>query len=275
MMGRPCSAIGAIFRRRWPGSIRTQVFNLQQTRSKFKPQRTQSLTGDACPTGFMRLTIDNLRGAGPADYTAAVDGTSAPQVVRKINQPSELRFGLVANATAFVVPVTGARVMLARADGSFVFTGYLTQGPQCEYLGWGEQGPVYRYEVIAESDEVMLDDKALPNRARFVNRSAGSALRQLVQDLLPGCFDTSAVQDVDTLAVYTVNPQKKFTYHAAEIALAARASYRAMNGALALAPVGAAAYAINESDANFSPMGLKLVAVPESAGQRCDGDWVG
>jgi len=206
----------------------------------------------------MRLTIDNLRGAGAADYTAAVDGTVAPQVVRKLNQPSELRFGLVANATAFVVPVIGARVMLARTDGSLAFTGYLTQGPQCDYLGWGEQGPVYRYDVIAESDDVLLDQKALPNRAGFVNRSAGWALRQLAQDLLPGYFDTSAVQDVDTLAEYTVNPQKKFTYHAAEIALAARASYRAMNGVLALAPVGAAAYAINESDANFSPMGLKL-----------------
>ena len=57
---------------------------------------------------------------------------------------------------------------------------------------------------------------------------------------------------------YPVNPQKKFSYHAAEIALAARACYRAMNGALVLAPVGAATYAINESDASFSPLGLKL-----------------
>ncbi len=103
----------------------------------------------------------------------------------------------------------------------------------------GEQGAVYRYEVVAQSDEVLLDQKALPNRAPFVARSAGSALRQLAQDLLPGGFDTSAVQDVDTLASYEVNPQKKFSLHAAEIALAARASYRAMNGALVLAPVGA------------------------------------
>ena len=63
---------------------------------------------------------------------------------------------------------------------------------------------------------------------------------------------------MDTLASYQVNPQKNFSYHAAEIALAARASYRAMNGALLLAPVGAATYALNESDANFSPIGLKL-----------------
>jgi hypothetical protein len=57
-----------------------------------------------------------------------------------------------------------------------------------------------------------------------------------------------------------VNPQEKFSYHAGEIALAARASYRAMNGALTLAGVGAATYALNESDPNFSPSGLELVS---------------
>ncbi|HTW58847.1 MAG TPA: hypothetical protein VMD99_12020 [Terriglobales bacterium] len=207
----------------------------------------------------MKLTIDNLREAGAVDYTAALDGTIAPRVVRKINQPAELRCSLVAGLASFVVPVIGARVILVKANGSFLFTGYLTEAPQFEYVGWGQQSPVYRYDLVAESDEVLLDQKALPNRAPYIERTAGSALTQLAQDLLPGEFDTSAVQGVDTLAAYAVNPQKSFSYHAAEIALAARASYRAMNGALTLAPVGTATYALNESDANFSPMGLKLV----------------
>jgi len=206
----------------------------------------------------MKLTIDNLQGQGPVDYTAALDGTVAPRVERKINQPSGLRCSLLGSSAGFMVPAAGARVILTRASGSFLFTGYLTQAPQFEYLGLGERGAVYRYDVIAESDEILLDQKALPNRAPFVGRSAGAALRQLAQDLLPGGFDTSAVQDLDTLAAYSVNPQKKFSYHAAEIALAARGSYRALNGALVLAPVGAAEYPLSESDVNFSPMGLKL-----------------
>ncbi|HTY84208.1 MAG TPA: hypothetical protein VMB19_08310 [Silvibacterium sp.] len=206
----------------------------------------------------MKLTIDNLQGAGPADYTAVLDGTIAPQVERIINRPSQMKCSLVANTGGFVVPVAGARVSLAKANGSFVFTGYLTQAPQLEHLGWGERGTVYRYSLIAESDEVLLDQKALPNRAPFLNRSAGSALRQLAEDLLPGEFDTSAIEEVDTLATYTVNPQKKFSDHAAQIALAARASYRTTNGELVLSPVGAASYAIEESDASFSPAGLKM-----------------
>jgi hypothetical protein len=206
----------------------------------------------------MKLTIDNLQGQGPQDYTGAVDGTKLPKIERKLNQPAELQFSLVSNSPGFVIPVTGARVTLGKTNGSDVFTGYVTAAPQYEYLGWGEQGPVYRYNVVAQSDEVLLDQKALPNRSPFVDRSAGNALRQLAQDLLPEWFDTSAVQDVDTLATYAVNPQMSFSFHAAEIALAARGSFRTMNGALILAPVGAAAYALNESDANFSPEGLWL-----------------
>jgi len=206
----------------------------------------------------MNLTIDNLQGQGPQDYTGALDGAKQPKVERKLNQPAELQFSLLANSPGFAVPETGARVTLGKTNGGDVFTGYVTAAPQYEYLGWGEQGPVYRYNVVAQSDEVLLDQKALPTRSPFVDRSAGDALRQLAQDLLPGWFDTSTVQDLDTLAVYAVNPQKSFSFHAAEIALAARASFRAMNGALILAPVGAAAYTLNESDANFSPGGLWL-----------------
>jgi len=204
----------------------------------------------------MRITIDNLVGAGAVDYTAALDFTVAPRVLRRINQPAELRCSLAGAGQAIVA---GARVVLTKADGTFVFTGYLTQAPECEYLGLGQAGAEYRYHLVAESDEVLLDQKALPNRAPFVGRSAGSALRQLAQDLLPGVFDSSAVQDVDTLALYQVNPQKRFSWHAGEIALAARASYRAVNGALLLAPVGAVIYAVNESDGNFSPAGLKVI----------------
>ncbi len=227
-MGKLFCAIEVIFRRRWRRCIE------------------------------MNLTIDNLQGQGPQNYTVGLDATKPPVVERKLNQPAELQFSLVANLPGSVIPVTGARVILVRANGSFVFTGYVMGAPEYEYLGWGEQAPVYRYNLVAQSDEVVLDQKALPNRAPFVERSAGDAIRQLAQDLLPGWFDTAAVQDVDTLATYAVNPQENFSFHAAEIALAARASFQVMDGALILAPVGAATYALNESDAKFSPEGLWL-----------------
>jgi hypothetical protein len=206
----------------------------------------------------MKLQIDNLEGQGPVDYTSAIDGSRSPQVVRKLNQPSELRLSLVADSPNFVVPVTGARVTLGLTNGQDVFTGYLMQSPVFEYLGWGERGPVYRYDLVAQSDEGLLDEKRLPDRCPFLERSAGDALRQLTQDLMPGVFDTSGVQDLDSLAWYASNPRKTWSQHAAEIAIQARASYRIVNGALIFAPLGATAYVLNETDIAFSPQGLKL-----------------
>ena len=150
------------------------------------------------------------------------------------------------------MPLIHARITLAKASGAFLFTGYLIQAPEIVYLGWGGQSAVYRYELVAESDEVLLDQKMLPNRAPFVARTAGSALRQLVQDLLPGALDTTAVRELDSVAAYEVNPQKRFSVSAlANRHWPSRAPYMAMNGALRLAPVGMNSYALNESESKF------------------------
>src|SRR6202011_903134 len=69
----------------------------------------------------MKLTIDNLQGQGMVDYTAALDGTVAPRVERKINQPARLRCRLMGGASGFVVPAAGGRVILTNTSGSFVF----------------------------------------------------------------------------------------------------------------------------------------------------------
>lgn len=206
----------------------------------------------------MKITIDNLQGVGGVDYTAALDPTVPPRVERRINRPSRFTCMLLGGTPGFVVPQGGARVAVSKQNGDLLFTGYLTQPAEFEYLGWGGSGPVYRYSLAAESDEILLDQKALPDRAPFIARSAGSALKQLIENLLPGILDTSAVGDLDMLASYPVNPQEKFSYHAGEIAKASRASYRVMNGAIELQPVGMAKYSIDESDPNFLPSGLKL-----------------
>jgi len=206
----------------------------------------------------MKFQIDNFDGAGLRDYTSVIDGTHLPKVVRKLNQPSELRVNLVASTPDFVVPVAGARVLLGRTNGQDVFTGNLTQAPAFEYLGWGGQGPVYRYSLVAKSDEVLLDQKRVPDIVPFVERSAGSALRQLTQDLMGSSIDLSAVQNLDLLAGYAADPQKNWSQHAAELAVQARASYRLQNAALSFAPVGATVYPLNASDPTFSPQGLKL-----------------
>jgi len=137
----------------------------------------------------------------------------------------------------------------------------MMHAPVVENAGWGQSGTVHRWRVTAKSDEVLLDEKRLPQRCAFVQRSAGDALRQLTSDAIAGGFDTSGVQYVDVLPVYASDPQKTWSEQAREIALQGRASYRTMNGALMLAPLGAASYALDESDSNFSPEGLILQPV--------------
>ena len=80
--------------------------------------------------------------------------TKSPQVVRKLNQAAEMR---AVWWRMRQLRGSGKR----RADdagegnGQNVFTGYLSAGPEFEYLGWGERGPVYRYNLVARSDEAI------------------------------------------------------------------------------------------------------------------------
>jgi hypothetical protein len=208
----------------------------------------------------MQITIDNLDGFGPRDYTSALSSDAVPQIARRLNLPSEFSATLIADSPQFVVPCEGGRVVLARADGVKLFTGYLTQVPEFEYLGWGERGPVYRYALLAKSDEYILDRKMLSSRAPFANRTAGAIVKQLATDLLPGSFDVTAVQDAGTVTSLAVDTETSWSTHAAQAALRARSAYRAHDSKLTLAPVGAVTHAISESDANFSPDDMVLVS---------------
>lgn len=205
----------------------------------------------------MKLQIDNLDGLGPRDYTSVIDAAHTPKLTRKLNQPSELQFSLLLG-TDLVAPHRGSRVIVGRTNGQDVFTGYITADPEFESLGWGQQGPMYRLNIVAQSDESLLDEKRLPTRSPFVARSAGDALRQLTEGVMPGAFDTSGVQDLDKIPDYIPDPQLSWSKHAANIAVLARASYRTLNGALIFAPLGAANYTLNESDANFCPNALVI-----------------
>src|ERR1700687_141828 len=209
----------------------------------------------------MKLLIDNLDGLGAQDYTAFVDSGKSPSVVRKLNSPAELKIGLVAGEGSLVVPVIGARVTLTLSNGNDLFTGYVVHAPTYQYLGWADRGLVYRYEIAALSDVMLMDQKAPPPHAPFVDRNAGDAFRQLTAEALPGWFDVTGVEAGDPIPYYGVNPAKKWTASAAEIALAARCSYRDDNGRLFFVTMAANTYALAENAETFSPGDLQLQSV--------------
>ncbi len=205
----------------------------------------------------MRLSIDNQDGLGARDYTRFLDARTSPRITRLLNRPAKLQFGLV-DGDGFVVPGAGARVTVERGDGGSVFAGYIVATPVSQYVGRGEKGAVYRYEVEALSDEMVLDQKTPPPRPAFVARSAGDAVRQLSEEALAGWLDTSGAEAGDSIPYYAVNPAKSWSAVAAEIALAARCAYRCDGDRLLFAPIGETRYELSEESASFSPGDLTL-----------------
>jgi len=209
----------------------------------------------------MKLLIDNLDGLGPQDYTALVDSGKNPTLVRKLNSPSEFKFGLVAGDGDLIVPVIGARVRLSFSNGNDLFTGYVVDTPTYQYRGWTDRGSVYKYEVAALSDVMLMDQKAPPAHPPFVDRNAGDAFRQLTAEALPSWFDVSGVEAGDPIPYYSVNPSKKWTASAAEIALLARCCYRDGSGKLFFTALAANTYSLAENAEAFSPSDLQLQSV--------------
>ena len=206
----------------------------------------------------MKVTIDNLSGPGPQDYTIFVETDAPPTILRRLNQPGVMTLSL-ALGTSGAPPVAGARVAASKADGSALFTGLLT-AVNPEYAGQGERGVVCRYRLTAESDEAALNRKTLPVRSAFVNRTAGDILRQLANELLPGGLDVTQVADVDLIDKYQSSPQKPWSTQAAELCILARGRYFALNGQLFFQAIGATGYTLDESAATFSPGAFKLAS---------------
>jgi hypothetical protein len=232
-------------------ALRHPKARVQET--KYKIERTFPKT--------MKLLIDNLDGLGALDYTACLDSGKNPILTRKLNSPAHLKFGIVAGISNLAAPVIGARVILVLSSGNDLFTGYVAQAPTYQYVGWADRGLVYRYEIEALSDVMLMDRKAPPAHPPFVDRNAGDAFQQLTTEALPGWFDLSGVEAGDPIPYYSVNPAKPWTASAAEIALSARCAYRADNSKLFFTPLGATTYALDENGPTFSPGDLQLQSV--------------
>src|SRR5437588_6695450 len=103
----------------------------------------------------MLLSIDNFDSTGPHDYTSVLESEPALNITRRLNHPSRMEFSLAALSPALLLPRAGARVVLATAGGTRLFTGYMDSPPRHEYLGWGERGPMHRLLCSCTSDEFL------------------------------------------------------------------------------------------------------------------------
>jgi hypothetical protein len=191
----------------------------------------------------MTLTIDNLTGLGPIDYTPTVAPDTPLRIDRTLNQPSTLSALLEPGSLA--VPVRRARVAVTSASGTLLFTGYLTTEPVALYAGVSTTGTIYRYALSAVSDEWLLDKQPLPALGSALDTPAGVALTTLTQRAEPSLFSTTGVAPASTVGVFEPRQTAAWSANAGELAAAAYAAYRVLNGALTLAPAGSVTHALN------------------------------
>ena len=212
----------------------------------------------------MTITIDNIDGNGPVDYSGALWPQAPLRVERTLNAPARCVGTLILSA-GLAVPVRRGRVVVSNEAGTVLFTGYLATEPVAVYSGMGTQGAVYRYVVNAISDEWLLDRLTVPASGSGFGVAGGLLLRGLTQGVGGGAISTAGVADGRTIGVFQPVPTAAWSVNAGVLAGAAYGAYNVLNGALSFAPVGSVIHALGDGEGMLAPSGLTAGAVKDLA----------
>jgi hypothetical protein len=217
----------------------------------------------------VKLTIDNLDGAGAVDYSAALCPDGPLKIARVLNAPSICSGILDVSDAALSIPARRGRVVVSAANGTVLFTGYLATEPEAVYAGSGLTGPVYRYAFSAVSDEWLLDKQTIPLSGMGLAQSAGSLLTTLTDRVNAGLFTTTGVAGGQTVGVFQPEQTESWSKNAGTVASASYAAYRVVDGALSLQPAGTVTHAFNldgtGGDGTLQIAALKTSSVKELA----------
>ena len=211
----------------------------------------------------MKLTIDNLTGAGETDYSAQLDSGAPPKIVRKLNQPPVLTAWLACLGTS-IPALAGSKVRLYRDSGELWFSGYLNDEPQLEFAGEAMGRPVFRAALNAKGELSALDRRALSEHVAMGGYTAGEAVTAFTLEE-NAAIDVSGVQAVAGAGSVTVEIGELWSAAAGTVANGARAVLTAADCALTMAPVGAVTRTLTDSDPGFSPQSLKLAVSAAAA----------
>jgi hypothetical protein len=213
----------------------------------------------------VKVTIDNLDGAGAVDYSAALCADGALKISRTLNAPSVCSGLLDVSDTAVAVPVRRGRVVATAANGTVLFTGYIATDPEAVYVGTGLKGPVYRYAFSAVSDEWLLDKQAVTLSGVGLAQSGGQLLTTLTNRVDAGLFSTAGVMNGLSVGVFEPAQTASWSENAGGVASATYAAYRVLDGAVGLQPAGTVTHALSDGDGTLQVAALKTTAVKELA----------
>ncbi|MEI9981691.1 MAG: hypothetical protein WDN23_22385 [Edaphobacter sp.] len=213
----------------------------------------------------MKVTIDNLDGAGAVDYSAAMCADGPVKIARSLNAPSVCSGMLDVSDAGFAVPVRRGRIVVTAANGTVLFTGYVATDPKAVYAGVGLKGAVYRYAFSAVSDEWLLDKQTVPLSGAGLGQSGGQLLTTLTNRVDAGLFTTAGVMNGLPIGVFEPAQTKPWSTNAGDMASATYAAYRVVGGALSLQPAGTVTHALSDGDGTLQVAALKTSSVKELA----------
>jgi hypothetical protein len=213
----------------------------------------------------VKITIDNLDGAGAADYSAALCADGPLKIERVLNAPSICSGMLDVSDASLAVPARRGRVVVTAANGTVLFTGYVATDPEAVYAGTGLKGPVYRYVFSAVSDEWLLDKQAVPLSGAGLAQSGGQLLTTLTNRVDGGLFTLTEVMNGLAVGVFQPSQSESWSVNAGVVASTTYAAYRVLDGAVSLQPAGTVTHALSDGDGTLQVAALKTTQVKELA----------
>ncbi|HEX3927313.1 MAG TPA: hypothetical protein VHW65_04900, partial [Gemmatimonadales bacterium] len=213
----------------------------------------------------MKITIDNLDGAGAVDYSGAVAADSPLKIERVLNAPSRCSGLLDVAAVKLAVPARRARVVVTSDAGTVLFTGYVATEPESIYAGVATMGAVYRYAFSAISDEWLLDKQGFVQSGAGLAQAGGQILTTLTNRVDGGLFTTTDVANGRPVGVFKPVATQTWSANAGQLASATYAAYRVVDGAISMQPAGAVTHALSDGDGTLQIAALKTTAVKELA----------
>lgn len=223
----------------------------------------------------MRITIDNLDGRGALDYSDAVCAEAPVTIERTLNAPSRCVAEVVPGVSGLPLPARRGRVVVTSEQGTVLFTGYLASEPIQRYAGVGVSGPVYRAALNAISDEWLLDKQSAGANGSAVCTAVGvsganllAQLTQAAQNPVGSVSSTLAVAtggSARAVGAFAVQPAANWSTNAGAAANATYASYRVLDGTIALSPAGSVTHAVGDGDGSLSLSEMTLANVRELA----------
>jgi hypothetical protein len=217
----------------------------------------------------LRITIDNLDGQGPRDYTSSVTPEGPITLQRTLNEPTRCTAELVMGE-GLPMPSRLGRIVVDAGDGTVLFTGYLATEPVRIYAGEASSGAVYSARISAVSDEWLLDragSGAAQTAAASLSLNGNELLARMAARAQAGQTSSLSVASgsAQVSGVFTARAGVPWSVNAGEAAGASYAAYRALNGQIVLQSAGSVTHSLSDADGTLSVSELQVGAVRELA----------